>query len=66
LKIGAANAAVELEAAQAEAVVEALQTRLWSGAFDLDAFLYGVALELDFVGGGAARRGDTAYASQPK
>src|SRR6185503_19858306 len=28
--------------AQAESVVEALQTQLWSGAFDADAFAYGV------------------------
>ena len=33
---------VELEAIQAEAVVEALQTQLWNGAFDLDAFRYAV------------------------
>ncbi|HEY6893522.1 MAG TPA: hypothetical protein VI258_05105 [Rhodanobacteraceae bacterium] len=33
---------VELEAIQAEAVVEALQTQLWGGAFDLDAFRYAV------------------------
>ena len=31
-----------MQAAQAESVVEALQTQLWSGAFDEPAFLYGV------------------------
>jgi hypothetical protein len=30
------------QVAQAESVVEALQTQLWSGAFDADAFAYGV------------------------
>lgn len=39
----ATNAAIETEAVQAEAIVEALQTQLWSGAFDQDAFLEGVA-----------------------
>lgn len=39
---GPESADVELEAVQAEAVVEALQTQLWNGAFDLDAFLYAV------------------------
>lgn len=37
-----ANPAVETEAAQAEAIVEALQTQLWSGSFDLSAFSEGV------------------------
>ena len=40
------NAAVETEAAQAEAVVEALQTQLWAGEFDTDAFLEGARLAL--------------------
>ena len=31
-----------MQAAQAESVVEALQSQLWSGAFDLSAFRYGV------------------------
>jgi hypothetical protein len=35
------NPSVETEAVQAEAVVEALQTQLWAGRFDLDAFLEG-------------------------
>jgi hypothetical protein len=35
------NQRVETEAVQAEAVVEALQTQLWSGCFDRDAFLEG-------------------------
>lgn len=30
------------QAAQAESVVESLQTQLWSGAFDASAFRYGV------------------------
>ncbi len=37
----AANPAVETEAVQAEAVVEALQTQLWAGCFDRDAFVEG-------------------------
>ena len=40
------NPAVDTEAAQAEAVVEALQTQLWSGAFDTEAFLEGARLAL--------------------
>ena len=36
------NPAVELEAVQAEAVVEALQTQLWAGSFDAGDFLEGV------------------------
>lgn len=40
----------EVEAIQAEAVVEALQAQLWSGAFDADAFLEG-------VGGACSARG---------
>jgi hypothetical protein len=35
---------VETEAVQAEAVVEALQTQLWSGEFDTEAFLEGARL----------------------
>ena len=31
------------QVAQAESVVEALQAQLWSGAFDAEAFAYGVA-----------------------
>ena len=38
------NPSVETEAVQAEAVVEALQTQLWSGEFDTDAFLEGARL----------------------
>jgi hypothetical protein len=34
-----ANLAVATEAVQVEAIVEALQTQLWSGAFDREAFL---------------------------
>jgi len=37
-----ANAAVETEAVQAEAVVEALQSQLWNGAFDPAMFEEGV------------------------
>lgn len=36
------RAVVDTEAVQAEAVVEALQAQLWSGAFDPEAFLHGV------------------------
>ena len=36
------QANAEAEAVQAEAVVEALQAQLWSGAFDPEAFLEGV------------------------
>jgi hypothetical protein len=39
-----ANQAVATEAVQAEAIVEALQTQLWAGAFDSQAFLDGAAL----------------------
>jgi hypothetical protein len=35
------NPAVETEAIQAEAIVEALQAQLWGGFFDLDAFTDG-------------------------
>ena len=41
------KAAVEQQAAQTEAVVEALQTQLWAGAFDLSAFLEGVRSACD-------------------
>lgn len=40
----AANVQVQTEAVQAEAIVEALQTQLWSGSFDLGMFLEGAAL----------------------
>lgn len=33
-----ANRAVETEAVQAEAIVEALQTQLWGGSFDCESF----------------------------
>jgi hypothetical protein len=36
------NQEVERGAVQAEAAVEALQTQLWSGAFDWESFLYAV------------------------
>jgi hypothetical protein len=35
----ASNPAVREQAAQVEAIVEGLQTQLWCGSFDLDAFL---------------------------
>lgn len=38
-----ANREVETEAVQAEAIVEGLQSQLWSGAFDRDYFLDGAA-----------------------
>jgi hypothetical protein len=38
-----ASAAPGVEAIQAEAVVEALQTQLWAGTFDADAFVDGAA-----------------------
>lgn len=37
------NQDVATEAVQAEAIVEGLQAQLWSGVFDLDAFLSGAA-----------------------
>lgn len=37
-----ANPNIATEAVQAEAIVEALQTQLWGGSFDLEAFLEGV------------------------
>jgi hypothetical protein len=36
------NRDIERQAIQVEAVVEALQTQLWNGAFDPEAFAYGV------------------------
>jgi hypothetical protein len=50
-----ANPAVETEAVQAEAVVEALQAQLWSGSFDVEAFLDGVT-------SASAARGKAAFA----
>jgi hypothetical protein len=38
------NRDIEREAVQAEALVEALQTQLWNGHFDRDAFLCGVEM----------------------
>ena len=35
------NPVVETEAIQTEAIVEALQTQLWAGSFDVDAFTEG-------------------------
>ena len=35
---------VSVEAVQVEAIVEALQTQLWSGAFDEEMFLYAVEM----------------------
>jgi hypothetical protein len=49
-----ASATVETEAVQTEAIVEALQTQLWSGAFDTDAFLEATRLA-------AAARGRMAF-----
>jgi len=37
-----ADATVDAEAIQVEAMVEALQTQLWAGSFEVDAFLHGV------------------------
>ena len=48
------NPTVETEAVQAEAVVEALQTQLWGGSFDLGAFTEGAALA-------SAARGKAAF-----
>ncbi len=48
------NQRVETEAVQAEAVVEALQTQLWSACFDQDAFL-------DGVNSASAARGKPAF-----
>jgi hypothetical protein len=39
---GESDDTVKQEAIQAEALVEALQTQLWNGRFDREAFLYGV------------------------
>ena len=40
----------EVEAVQAEAIVEALQTQLWAGAFDEAAFLEGARLAAEVRG----------------
>ena len=48
------NPTVELQAVQAEAVVEALQTQLWAGSFDLGAFMEG-------ANSASAARGKAAY-----
>ena len=50
----AANAQISTEAVQAEAIVEALQTQLWGGYFDLDDFLQGANLA-------SAGRGKAAF-----
>lgn len=50
---GPGCAEVEREAAQAEAVVEALQTQLWAGGFDDAAFDYGVVTACASRGVGA-------------
>src|ERR1700761_4987528 len=47
--------ASEESAVQAEALVEALQTQLWSGAFDPEAFNYGVETASQVRGIGALR-----------
>lgn len=49
-----ANPSVEIQAVQAEAVVEALQSQLWAGCFDVEAFLTG-------VDGACAARSQPAY-----
>lgn len=38
------NSKVSVEAVQVEAIVEALQTQLWSGTFDEEMFLYAVEM----------------------
>lgn len=38
------NREVEIQAVQAEAIVEALQTQLWAGEFDREAFVYGAQM----------------------
>ena len=38
----AGNRFTQQEAIQVEAIVEALQTQLWNGSFDAEAFVYGV------------------------
>jgi hypothetical protein len=38
------NREVEIQAVQAEAIVEALQTQLWAGDFDREAFVYGAQM----------------------
>lgn len=42
-----ANAELDREAIVAEAIVEALQTQLWSGTFDFESFEYGVRTACD-------------------
>ena len=49
-----ASAAVEQQAAQVEAIVEALQTQLWAGYFDRQAFIEG-------ANAACAARGKLAY-----
>ncbi|MFZ6647636.1 hypothetical protein ACO0LO_18075 [Undibacterium sp. TJN25] len=41
------NAAIEQQAAQTEAIVEALQAQLWAGYFDRQAFIEGAATACD-------------------
>lgn len=48
------NPSVEAEAVQVESIVEALQTQLWAGAFDVDAFLEAAELA-------ASSRGHAAF-----
>jgi hypothetical protein len=55
---GPNRAQVEREAIQAEAMVEALQTQLWSGGWDHEAFLYGVAMAAQSRGVAAPEFGD--------
>ena len=49
-----ANQTIATEAVQAEAIVEALQTQLWAGSFDLGAFMDGAT-------SASAARGRTAF-----
>jgi hypothetical protein len=49
------NLTVETEAVQAEAIVEALQSQLWAGAFDSESFLQAAHLA-------SASRGQPAHA----
>ncbi len=48
------NPEVETEAVQVESIVEALQTQLWAGAFDINSFLEGAELA-------ASSRGKSAF-----
>jgi hypothetical protein len=48
------NPRVETEAVQVESIVEALQTQLWAGAFDVNSFLEGAELA-------ASSRGKSAF-----